>query len=99
LNYIDKIARSIGEMMPGNPPELLRLYALLVLTVGEDVTLENVHDAWSAWRAATRPDDPSLIPFPELEPGVQELDRNYARAIRRVAEAQPRGDRNQCPSP
>ena len=53
---------------------------------GTETTLENVHDAWSTWRDATRPDHPSLVPFAELAPDVQELDRKYADAIREVAE-------------
>jgi hypothetical protein len=87
VNYIDEIAGSIGDLVPGNDIELLRLYALLVLTTGTDTSLENVHDAWSAWRAATRPDHPSLVPFAELSPQVQEYDRKYADAIREVAAA------------
>jgi hypothetical protein len=35
LNYVDVIARSIGEIAPDCPLELLRLYALLALTTGE----------------------------------------------------------------
>lgn len=81
-NYIDRLAAGIGADVPGCPQELLRLYALLALTVGERVTLENVHDAWATWRCATRPDHPSLVPFGELSPEVQELDRPYAEAIR-----------------
>ena len=85
MNYVSVIAGRLAAQMPGCSPDLLRMYALLVLTTGTETTLENVHDAWSAWRDASRPDHPSLIPFGELTPDVQELDRKYADAIREVA--------------
>jgi hypothetical protein len=85
LNYLDDLANEIGLLLPSCPEDLLRLYALLALTVGEYVTLENVHDAWSAWRAVSKPDHPSLVPFAELSPEVQALDAPYAEAIRQVA--------------
>lgn len=66
-------------------PDLLRFYALLALTVGEKVTLTQVHDAWSLWRFATRPDHRSLIPFDELDPATQAKDQPYVDGIRRAA--------------
>jgi hypothetical protein len=44
-----------------------------------------VHHAWSAWRAETKPDHRSLVPFEDLTPDVQELDSAYRDAIRAVA--------------
>jgi len=85
VNYVDDLAGDIGLHVPDCPPDLLRLYALLTLTVGENVTLENVHDAWAVWRCATRPDHPALIPFDDLSPEVRALDQPYADAIRQVA--------------
>ena len=85
-NYLSVITGRLAAKLPGCPTDLLRMYALLVLTTGTETTLENVHDAWSTWRDATRPDHPSLVPFAELAPDVQELDRKYADAIREVAE-------------
>lgn len=86
-NYIDEVAARIGDLMPGKDIGLLRLYALLALTAGTRTTLENVHDAWAVWRAATRPDHPDLVPFAELAPHVQEHDRKHAEAVRAVAAA------------
>lgn len=87
-NYIDDLAGDIGLLVPDCPPGLLRLYALLALTAGGDVTPEQVHDAWTVWRmTAERPDHPSLRPFSELPPEVQRLDEPPADAIRRVASA------------
>lgn len=84
-NYIDALAARIGLIVPDCPQELLRLYALLALAKGESTTLNDVHDAWSVWRAATKPDHPALVPFQELAPGVQALDAPYRDAIHQVA--------------
>ena len=61
--------------------DLLDLYVLLVLTKGPNTQLIDVHDAWSVWRNKTMPEHKSLIPFSELAPAVQELDREYTDAI------------------
>lgn len=87
MNYIDEIVADLDKKIPGNDPALLRLYALLALTTGEATTLENVHDAWAVWRTVTKPGHKSLVPFGELSPEVQELDREYMDAIREVAAA------------
>lgn len=84
-NYIDDLAADIGRLVPDCPPGLLRLYALLALVTGADVTLEDVHDAWAAYTAATKPGHPALVPFDQLTPATQELDRPYRDAIRQVA--------------
>jgi len=85
VNYIDEIVARLDEKIPGNDPALLRLYALLALTEGVNTSLENVHDAWAAWRTATNPGHKSLIPFAELAPEVQEYDRKYMDAIHAVS--------------
>lgn len=84
-NYLDTVAADIGALVPGCPPSLLRLYAVLALTKGTGVTLEDVHHAWAAWRTETQPGHRSLVPFRDLSPEVQELDRPYMEAIRAVA--------------
>lgn len=85
VNYLDRVAHAIGEHVPGCDLSLLRIYAVLALTKGQQVTLADVHHAWAAWRAATVPDHRSLIPFEELTPDVQGLDAPYAEAIAKVA--------------
>lgn len=85
-NYISDITdKLVSAGLDDCPPDLLRLYALLALTSGEDTTLENVHDAWSCWLDATRPAHPALVPFADLPADVQELYRKYMDAIRKVA--------------
>lgn len=85
MNYVSKVVDRLNEEIPGNDPELINLYSLLVMTRGAYTTLEDVHDAWSVWRNNTKPDHKSLIPFDHLTEEVQELDRVYVHAIRKVA--------------
>ena len=85
MNYFDTVVSLLAKELPGQDVKLLRYYALLALVHGENTTLEDVHDAWSAWRTETNPGHKSLIPFEELTRKVQELDMPYRDAIRRVA--------------
>lgn len=85
MNYAQTVIDRINTELPGLAPDLATLYALLALTVGQSVTLADVHDAWSVWRTRTRPDHPSLVPFGELSPEVQDLDQQYRDGIHRVA--------------
>ncbi len=86
MNYIEETAERIRVTAPtSSPPGLLRAYALLVFITGAATTLENVHDAWSAWRTAAVPDDPCIIPFAELAPAMQARDQKYVTAIRAEA--------------
>lgn len=93
LNYIDYLAALVeAELDPERQPDahaqqLYRLYALLVLTTGEESTLQNVHDAWSTWMTGQQPDHPALVPFEELRADQQEQDRPYLDAILRAARA------------
>jgi hypothetical protein len=89
VNYFDHAMQVLAVQLDGLTvdPDLLRLYTLLLLVTGHNTTREDVHNAWAAWRAMTRPDHPALIPFAELSPEVAALDEPYARAIRLAAEA------------
>ena len=89
-NYIDKIAKRIGERCNMETPtrdemRLLRIYALLCLVLGEETEEEAVHDAWSVWRAHDQPDHKSLVPFWDLDEETRALDTPYAEAIAAVA--------------
>lgn len=87
MNYIDKLATSIGNhcgMSMGTQRErqLLRLYAVVALVLREEgICNEDVHDAWSAWRLDDKPDHPAIVPFDQLTPEVQELDTKFRDAI------------------
>lgn len=86
VSYAQEIVDRLDAEIPGNDPDLLRLYALLVMSTGVNTTMENIHDAWALWRIATRPDHPDLVPFDRLTPEVREYDRPYMDAVIRVAE-------------
>lgn len=86
MNYFYDVTEDILQELPNIKYDLAQLYALLVLVQGVNTTLQNVHDAWSAWAINRRPDHKSLVPFKELSPEVQELDRKYRDAIVRVSE-------------
>jgi hypothetical protein len=91
LNYITEIAEQIKqelpqEVLPEDDMDLLFLmYAVLVLTVGEDVQAEDVHDTWSAWMTHRRPSHESIKPFAELSREIQKTDQPFVEAIRKVA--------------
>lgn len=91
MTYIDTVADEVERQLdPERRPavharDLYRLYALLALTRGEDVTLEDVHDAWATWMSQWNPGHESIRPFRELDEQVQLEDTPYAEAIKAVA--------------
>lgn len=85
MTYVDRVVKALDAKIPGNPPALLRHYAVLVLVRGAATTGRDVHDAWAAWRLETQPDHRCLVPYGQLPAVVQELDEPYAAAIREVA--------------
>lgn len=93
MNYIDALAAEIRDRVParlvpdGDTETLFRLYAVLLRSKGEAVSLEDVHDAWSAWMSATDPNHAALRPYPELSQETQAADQPYLDAIRAVARA------------
>lgn len=92
-NYIETIRRDLAAEVlarcPGwdiaETPSLLDSYALLVLAVGEAVTSELVHDAWSIWSNTISPEHRYLIPFALLPTEVQQRDEVGRDAIATVA--------------
>ena len=91
MSYIDELAADIRGALPpdlipsGDTSALFRIYAVLALAKGEDVELEDVHDAWAAWMSGHDPGHRSLIPFSQLSGEVQRSDVPYVDAIRAVA--------------
>src|SRR3954466_14379089 len=90
MSYLDDVATTIrahvpDELLPsGELDSLFRLYAVLALAKGEDVTAEDVHNAWAAW---TQDSDAyhqhhAVRPFSELDYATQAEDSPYAEAIR-----------------
>jgi len=90
MNYIDAIAKAIGERcdLPWGDPEnirLLRMYALVCLCKGTDATDADTHDAWSAWETELFPNHRNITPFALLDQKTKSKDRKYTKAIREVA--------------
>lgn len=84
MTYIDTVIDLLDEQMPGQERDLLRLYALLVLSKGLKTNLADVHDAWSIWKNETNKEHRSLIPFEDLRYDVQQLDLKYMNIIHNV---------------
>jgi hypothetical protein len=91
MSYVDELAHAIQRELPpdlvpgGDTGSLFRLYALLALSRGSEVSREDVHDAWSAWMSDRDPGHPALRPFAELDAKTQQADQPYVDAIRKVA--------------
>lgn len=89
MNYVDEIKQELLKQV-NIGKGLQDVYALLVLVKGEEVTLEDVHDAWSVninktWDFEQYGNHRSLIPFNQLSKEVQDKDQNYVDAIKNVA--------------
>lgn len=78
-------AKSMGDSWVPDDETLWLAYALLCRSKGEEVTSEDVHDAWSLWATKADPESWSLVPFAELTVEMQSLDDEYRDAIRLVA--------------
>jgi hypothetical protein len=92
VNYLDKLGAEIQRIADPDavPPDadlpLYRIYAVLLLAKGNDVTLKDVHNAWAAWASDHDPGNRNLLPFKELSLSVQLKDQLYVDAIHQVAE-------------
>ena len=90
-NYIDDVKEELLKHIQIGKG-LQNVYALLVLVKGQDVTLKDVHDAWSVninqtWDFQTNGNHYSLIPFEELKQSVAEKDQKFVDAIKETAKA------------
>jgi hypothetical protein len=78
------------EVLPAGDTDLLFLmYAVLALTIGEDVQAEDVHDTWSAWMTYRDPLHESIKPFTQLSSKMKKTDQPFVDAIRKVASQLP----------
>lgn len=95
--YLDELAEAIRQAVPrealseGDTSGLFRMYAVLLLAKGKQVTPADVHNAWVAWMADEDSSHQSLVPFEDLDAKTQAEDSPYLLAIRAVAHSQ--GDR------
>lgn len=89
--YLDRLASAIRREVPAhklpeeNTRDLFRIYAVLMLAVGEQVRSEDVHNAWVAWMASRDATHESLVPFDDLDEATAAEDDVYAQAIKNVA--------------
>lgn len=90
MTYVEEVRECLVAAFPklgeAHRKDLLDQYTLLVLIKGEEVTPEDVHDAWSVRMSYIRPDHWSIIPFGELSEETQERDVKYALAIRGISQ-------------
>lgn len=87
--YIDEIARKIrsavpASSLPDDTEALFRIYAVLLLARGSDVSSQDVHNAWVAWMVTKDPGHEALVPYATLSDEVQRQDDPYVTAIRRT---------------
>lgn len=91
LNYLDELGARIRARVPRTDlPEqdtrdLFRIYAVLLLAKGADVTAADVHNAWAAWILQTNPVHDAIVPFAELDQDLAADDIPFVEAIRAVA--------------
>jgi len=95
VNYISDIAEQIRREVPqevlpeGDTDLLFLMYAVLALTVGQDVRAEDVHDTWSAWMTYRDPSHKSIKPFSQLDSETKKTDQPFVDAIKKVATQLP----------
>jgi hypothetical protein len=75
------------DAVPDEPDlaPLFRIYAVLLLARGTQVTAADVHNAWAAWMLGHNAHHEQLKPFDQLDVDVAARDDRYVEAIRRVA--------------
>ncbi|MFB4421951.1 hypothetical protein C5F59_012765 [Streptomyces sp. QL37] len=100
MTYLDPLADLIRACLPPDaaPPAdaaaLFRIYAVLLEAKGEQVTDEDVHNAWSAWMQSVDDSHAALVPFGDLSPETRAFDSPYAEAIREAARQVHRSSAN-----
>ena len=95
MNYISEIAERIRREVPqevlpeGDTDLLFLMYAVLALTVGQDVRAEDVHDTWSAWMTYSDPSHQSIKPYAQLDSETKNTDQPFVDAVKKVAAQLP----------
>lgn len=90
--YIDRVARITKIKLGLKDENLVRLYALLALVKGQDVTLKDVHDAWAMNMNFKEPNPPhcyghahkSIVPFDCLKVEIHDFYEEHLEAIKEV---------------
>jgi hypothetical protein len=94
MTYLDELAREIRARLaegvaPSDSESLFLIYAVLARAKGEQVTPEDVHDAWVAWMAIRGEEHESMVPFDELPSDVRSEDLPFVDAIKAIARRRP----------
>jgi hypothetical protein len=91
MTYLDALADEIrgavaADALPAeDTSSLFLIYAVLLLAKGEEVTPEDVHNAWVAWMLDRGESHESMVPFAELSAETQAEDSPFMVAVRTVA--------------
>lgn len=92
VTYIDEIVEKVMNECKIKSRDLAKLYALLVLTKGNSITLKDVHDAWALnmnYRPTTDKcfghDHKSIVPFNELSVESQNKDQRFVNSLIKIA--------------
>lgn len=98
MTYLDALADEIHRaVVPDALPDedtssLFRIYAVLLLAKGQEVTRGDVHNAWVAWMLDKGQPHESMIPFATLPAETKDEDSPFVLAIRAVARRCPCSD-------
>lgn len=98
MTYLDALADEIrgavaADALPDeDTSSLFRVYAVLLLAKGEEVTREDVHNAWVAWMLDKGRTHESLVPLAELSAETQAEDSPFVVAIRVIARRRALGE-------
>lgn len=89
MNYIDEVKEELAKHIKVGKG-LMDMYALLVLIKGDEVTLEDVHDAWAVninktWDTEQYGQHRSMVWFHKLSEETRNKDQKYVDAIRETA--------------
>ena len=90
MSYLRELASSIraevpARLVPSGSDDLFLIYAVLARTKGDRTTVEDVHDAWSAWMEMRGEQHESMVPFHQLGESVRAEDIPFVEAIHAVA--------------
>lgn len=98
MTYLDALADEIrgavaADALPDeDTSSLFRIYAVLLLAKGGEVTREDVHNAWVAWMLDKGRTHESLVPLAELSAETQAEDSPFVVAIRAIARRRALGE-------
>jgi hypothetical protein len=90
MSYLRDLSEAIraevpSRLIPEGADDLFLIYAVLARVKGNQVTAEDVHDAWTAWMEIHKQQHQSMVPFDQLPEDVRLEDRPFVAAIHAVA--------------